>query len=90
MDELKCDLMVDQIKITEKADEDVFTAVLSGETIIDMEAIDVKVTAKCGDREVLKKLGIDEVGNKKTVKMTNTNSRLDSFVPVDEDMDIGV
>jgi len=83
MSELKCDLTVDQIKIAEKEDETTYTAVLSGKM---NGTAEVKVNVKTDGRDILEEYGIDEVGSKATIRMNNTNSRLDSFAPVDEDV----
>ena len=84
MAELKCDLTVDQIKTTEDEDKTTYTAVLTGSVF----GVDVKVTVKTDGRDTLKVYNIDEVGSKTTIKMNNTNSRLDSFAPVDEDVEM--
>ena len=84
MSELKCDLTVDQIKTTEDEDKTTYTAVLTGSVF----GVDVKVTVKTDARDTLEIYGIDEVGSKATIRMSNTNSRLDSFAPVDEDVEM--
>ena len=71
--ELKCDLTVDQIKITEKEDGTTFTAVLSGNTC------GIKMTVKADSRDTLEEYGINEVDDRRTVVLRPTNSKLEDF-----------
>ena len=86
MSEATCDLTVDQVKTIEKKEGVVtFTAFLSGK----MNGIaEIKATVKTDGRDMLEECGIDEAGNKVTIKISNTNTRLDSFVSVDEDVEM--
>ena len=80
MKELKCDMIVGPITTIEKEDENVYTVPLTGKT----DEAEVKLTVKFRDRMDMKDYGIDEVGDKKTVVLKQTNSTLSDFSePVD-------
>ena len=75
MKELKCDMIVGSITTIEKEDETVYTVPLTGKN----DDAEVKLTVKFKDRMDMKDYGIDEVGNRKTVLLTSTNSTLSDF-----------
>jgi hypothetical protein len=53
----------------------VYTVPLTGKT----DDAEVKLTVKFKDRMDMKDYGIDEVGNRKTVMLKQTNSTLNDF-----------
>lgn len=75
MKELKCDMIVGPITTIEKEDETVYSVPLTGKT----DNAVVSLTVKFRDRMDMKDYGIDEVNNKKTVVLKQTNSTLSDF-----------
>ena len=75
MKELKCDLIVGPITTVEKEDETVYSVPLSGKN----ESAEVKLTLKFRDRVDMVDHGVDVVGSRKVVVLSQANTELTDF-----------
>jgi len=76
MKTMNCDLIVGNITTVEKEDETTYSVPLTGKT----GDSEVKLVVKVVNHDILDEYGIGEVGNKVSVAISATNSRLDSFM----------